>query len=905
MDATELEIFRERFANGRIIEYDQHIKREGPSPTIDAGKLQTLLEEENGPHAALKLRGFEIASELRLSERRFDFLISFSNCVFLDAIILNRSEFRSFRLTHCHVEKFIAANQISVLGDVEIAARPGGARDTVSVQPGGARIERNLTLDGARIGGGLDCRGLEIYGQSDYATLSLVGAEIGKDIQLNAASTGDAAKVRGKLDARSLRVGGSFLASRAVVQSSMSLSGARIEGGLDCREMTIDSSDRIAPALDLAGARIGAEALFDALPENAGAEAQGAAINGWVKAEALEIGRTLSFARAKIWRAREFDQGREILEGPRPVALSCMGARVGNTFKLNGLRANGIIDISSADVGGVLSFTGCELRGGTGEDRNIIRGRGLKTGGPIYLNGTDAIHGGVSFANATCGGKLDCSGLRSPSEKSMALDLEQITIASDFELSQPNSGEKNLWRFAEINLRQAQIGGRFRLEQANMATTKENLIDARHSTIGGGLEIIASSLSGELEFSEAHIGGDFDVQTSEISGMNASGQLMRALGLNKATVEGDVVIRTSVIHGPIDARQLIARDVVVEGCGGAAAEEGAHRTRPSLDLSRAKLSGRLALLCRTERGERRQSGAGGSLSGAILLAGTRCLEFEDDAEFWSKTSGNDFDHFVYETLGPKALGEREDDLVKRRLAWLRSQKKQSPFRPQPYRQLSKVLRSMGRVRAANRISEHRARREQRPTSWLLRFLYSLYGGVAGFGYNLGRAAGFLLLLYLGALLIAEEAWRAAAYAPADLDAISGEAWKSCAVEGQARSTVHCWVETSGDLGGGRSYEVFNAAYYAVDVVVPLIDLDKEDRWTPVSAPAPMTDKGLVGALVAAGAAALGQPPPPVESWWWRPDMAWVARYFEPAITLLGWLLTTFIAFGLSRSLLPR
>ncbi len=104
--------------------------------------------------------------------------------------------------------------------------------------------------------------------------------------------------------------------------------------------------------------------------------------------------------------------------------------------------------------------------------------------------------------------------------------------------------------------------------------------------------------------------------------------------------------------------------------------------------------------------------------------------------------------------------------------------------------------------------------------WLLRFSI-------GYGFAPHRALGWLAGIWLIATFLAHFAWQAGDFAPnSDVIQISAE-WQTLAE--LDRNPAQAW---SRFYAPGEDWETFNAFAYAADLVIPIIDLNQTDAWTP-------------------------------------------------------------------------
>lgn len=842
---------REQFCKGRTAKPTNDPNRVA---VLDGLELRKMLEEETDPKRALKLSGYRIEGNLHLNERTLDFLISFSDCEIDCDVRFTRSNVRWLLFDRCKFSKYVSLSNAEITSDLAFA--------------GGTAINGNLALDGVRINGKLDARGLRIF--------------------------------------------------------------------------NVDQRD---PALDLTGAHIKGDVLLSQDPELAEGRAT-SLVGGPLRADGAKIGGDFNLSRLSINLPRTLWD--DEITGEKNPALSCKDAEIDDDLNAYGLVTNSYCVLVGSRIGGALSFTGCTLQHGKDREGRSIAANRIRVGGPVYVNKMKDLWGSVALNHAHIAGELDLRMLAINSQHVADIELEQAQIGGDVIITGDPGNRARRMR-GRIVMTNAAVAGAFKIITTTLCGSRGIFVRAGGAKIDGDVEIDDCDLSGTLDFSDVRIGGDFEITASNIESIDGE-NVNACLNLSKATIKGAVVLgdgqqpkvpdgETNVFRGwvsladariggsfragaltldwptardktvldlralsvgddltvercrltgPLDAERLTARAVTIHDC---AIEPLADKTAQMtmLNLSRSEVQGKIALLVRETADDR--------VLGGVSLTGATCQEFEDDDAFWSTTANNAYDGFVYRRLGARAskkLGPRK--------RWLAKQGDKD-FHPQPYNQLSTVLRAMGYTSASLRIAQRaeivsRGRYWWRPDRLLLQLPHRIFGMFGGYGYRLDFAMGWLALFFALCLLITDEGWRAGAYAPTDLDAQTSRAWQSCIEDPGDRTVAQCWSSTpSGEDGGGLEYERFSSIAYAVDVIVPILDLDKEDRWTVGSSVRQLSDDGWIAWALRR----LGELGVPISAW--RPDMASVARTAEPIFTVLGWLLSAFIAAGLSRSVL--
>jgi hypothetical protein len=189
----------------------------------------------------------------------------------------------------------------------------------------------------------------------------------------------------------------------------------------------------------------------------------------------------------------------------------------------------------------------------------------------------------------------------------------------------------------------------------------------------------------------------------------------------------------------------------------------------------------------------------------------------------------DLDGFVYEHLDMT-----EQDLTSP-AKWLEKMPKENDFKPQPYKQLAKVLRNMGHNKDADdtmiKYNEQLTKKDFSPFKWI-------YGKTAGYGYKPMNIFWTMFSIWLVCGLFYLNASKVAVFAPNNPLVFQKKDYYECHIEenGTALSdrwnhekynTTNNWVLNE-KLEG--EYTTFNPFWYSLDVILPIVDLQVEKDW---------------------------------------------------------------------------
>jgi len=250
---------------------------------------------------------------------------------------------------------------------------------------------------------------------------------------------------------------------------------------------------------------------------------------------------------------------------------------------------------------------------------------------------------------------------------------------------------------------------------------------------------------------------------------------------------------------------------------------------------------------------------GATIKGKLLLRsvgspvridanGLEIRHLEADGSSWAK--GSILNGFVYKSLGGEAFTNATASI-----RWLKLQRDQDlgeddakrSFRPQPWKQLQKVLREMGhdadarevgvayedQLRKANRIGQITDVKDvnlwrpflQRKS---LRIFHWLFGFLAGYGYHPLR----LFMSLVGVWLFCGVIYWWLAYAPhsaigpTDPLVFQNTVYSACAKENNGNWMLCEQLPAE--------YTTLSPLAYSLDILLPLVDLGQEKRWGPLT-----------------------------------------------------------------------
>ncbi|MEU8571030.1 oxidoreductase [Streptomyces pathocidini] len=452
----------------------------------------------------------------------------------------------------------------------------------------------------------------------------------------------------------------------------------------------------------------------------------------------------------------------------------------------------------------------------------------LKLSG-VYITGTLDLSGGTvkpyveltgcRFQNEVLLPECNFTTLRMVDCSIPRLEAARLTTEGDLHL--PRCTVR-----AGIRLTDAHIGTDLLLHQLTVhQDRKGRSISADGMTVGQDLQAEMMESYGEMSLRGAQIGVSLSLRGSRLS--NPYGR--RALNAPQLTVERSLYMTaaglsstpiadslgTTPPYGITPVQGTRIQHFVCEG--GIRLDDG--RIGDAVDFYQARFlmePGQEVSLRRIQTPELRFLGER-PRAGRVVLSGAKIVNLVDRSTSWPGPGGLAMAGFAYETLIPRGPFP-----LARRLEWVAAATPE--YAPEPYEQLAAALRASGEDADARAVllAKQRRRRETLPAAG--KAWGYLQDWTVAYGYKPGRATLWMGVLWaLGAFLFDRNP-------PAELRQGESPHW--------------------------------NAALYALDLLMPVIDLGQDNFWKPEG------------------------------------RFQWAAS----ALIVLGWILATSVAAGASRLL---
>ena len=416
---------------------------------------------------------------------------------------------------------------------------------------------------------------------------------------------------------------------------------------------------------------------------------------------------------------------------------------------------------------------------------------------------------------------------------SCAIHLNNARIGGKLELS--STGQSRFVATGIVRLEGAHIDGDVSFAGASLDGCGAPALSARSVTVGSNVDLRTAfgnrfDARGEVGFGAAQITGDLMCDGARLC--NPDGRALHCEDLrvesvfltsdDAANLPFEVHGRLNFLTAVIGGSFFMTNTRITPGPD----YQGLLRTGGpvALNLQQARISNALAVrnIGSLENGTGSFSPAEKPtpVRGWFLLTGAQVNAILDNTETgWPATGFLDLEGATYERIRHVDGG----DLTRKRIAWLRRQfpdgiPTKATFRPQPYEQLSGILRQHGLAREANSIAVEKIRmrlaaRVDRPWARIFPNLLML---VSQHGYSSSRAVlSFLVFVMLGTLMYAT--------------ALFAFGQPFLPVEHDPEPVTYEFAFGLVQASAERGCPGLHVMHYALDAALPVIDLAQDLR----------------------------------------------------------------------------
>ena len=716
-----------------------------------------------------------------------------------------------------------------------------------------------------------ECK-LDLESCKNVLPLILRDCVFGGDIVIRDARTRtidlQGSKVMGGIEGQRAFIQGSlYLRNHFEAYGGMSLIDADIRGSLECHNATFGTRKSGEPS------EIGT-AIFASRAKISGAVFlyRNFAANGPIVFRGAQIGGNFSCSGGRFAKRPVLPQGHGRERAKK--AIDCHGAKIGgsvyfrqsedsNGFSDNNddpyFSAEGEVCFIDAEVSGSFECHGARMKHEKEEALTCSR---MKVGGTVFLHQGFEARGRVSFRKAVVGGNFECSGgrfyadLNDKTNKKVSIDCQGAQIGGSVYFHKHE--DKGFFASGEVRFIDADVTGSFEYHGAEIVNPGRDALSCSRIKVAGSVLLIDGFKSeGEVSFRRADVGGNFDASYGHFTNfddMALSCEDIHVIGAAHLGLKTDSSHEKEEggesphfkAHGQVDfSGAHVEGDFDCEG-GIFSNLKQKERTDPkyklcanALNLRRATINGALQL-------GRTRSGNGPIINGSLDLRGARVRVLIDAEKFWpSKVvlPGSNtelpchiyMDGFVYEQFGGRSRLDAET-----RERWLDLQPAEdlgANLKSQPFEQLIKTLRAMGRFEDAQRIAVLKENRN-RPKTVLSRLAKFVWGWI-GYGYYWHRMLYIAIALWFAGGLIYHVS-REFGVIRFDQTAATGGAYGEC---GNAEGSLfepqeHPGPGNNNDNTASTRKEymeqkcpTFYAFKLSADAILPIVGLGEKKSWT--------------------------------------------------------------------------
>lgn len=342
----------------------------------------------------------------------------------------------------------------------------------------------------------------------------------------------------------------------------------------------------------------------------------------------------------------------------------------------------------------------------------------------------------------------------------------------------------------KIDFISAQIGASLICTNGKFKNLNSNALNFNSSKIDGNVQLNDGfEANGKVEFSYAQIGVGFDCTNGKFINKNGT-----ALTFNSSEIDGNVLLGEGFcISGNLDFT--------------------------ASQMGKVKVSEKIRIK--------------GSCLFQFMKVNTIIIEKLNFHKILLNKKG--FKKLILDGLEYNHLsGENLDSLTLIKLL-----EEMPEFKPQPYKQMAKVLRNMGHHEDANNIMiKYSDIITGRSENKFIKILKQIYGFTAGYGYKPMRVLGTMLMVWFLCSLFYWNASKVAVFAPTNPLVFQKKDSYNCNVNSGGTSlldifswskynSTNNWVLNK-NLDG--EYTTFNPFMYSLDVILPIVDLQVEKDW---------------------------------------------------------------------------
>ena len=500
------------------------------------------------------------------------------------------------------------------------------------------------------------------------------------------------------------------------------------------------------------------------------------------------------------------------LRGDWPVhskGVRLRGARITRTLDFESADVTHPVRLAECSIANTIVFTNARTRTVSlaGSWVPGITAQGLCTDGDLILNEGFTAHGEVDLHGVDIGGKLNCGDGHFTNPDGNALSADGATVRGDIILNEGFTAH------GAVRLVGADIGGELNCEDGHFTNPDGTALSADGATVRGDVFLTQEfTAHGAVRLVGADIGGQLSCRGGHFT--NPDGN---ALSADQAIIKGSVFLDQGFtakgevrLHGADFRGSFTVEDADFEGRVDAAGLRVAN-----------------TLLWREVTSDRVFQ---------VDLADARVGKLDDTLDAWPGVGDLTLTGFIY-----RGIADTAPQGVAQRLEWLR---RQPGYTPGLYQQLAGYYRSTGRGQAARQVlieeqKDRRSRgdmskgqpgldRSSQALNWFRRVWSRFLGATVAHGYRPWQAVGPLIVVVAAGAILFQIAFKSDVMVP---------------TQNTPPNAASCVPD----------YPCFHSLLYALDTVLPIVDLRQQDYWRPdVSQPGGDLYRYLMWFSIAAG-----------------------------------------------------
>ena len=485
------------------------------------------------------------------------------------------------------------------------------------------------------------------------------------------------------------------------------------------------------------------------------------------------------------------------------AALVLNGATIGSSVFLRGaedrFRADGGVAMRGTEIGGQLRVVSASIERLSNQTA-AFDAANLRASGGVVMSPDVSIKGTLILRNLESGSDVEMSGIDVRARGQRAVDLGGAAVRGTVFLGTLTPVEdlhtvRRTKIHGGLRLAGAAIRGNLDLAGATVNRPDALAIAGGGCRIEGTLKLSSLRAAGSVRFSNAAVAGNVNMLQSLVRRTDRV-----AVQFDGASLGADVIIQQTRVTGVTSlAGCSIAGRLLVDRAILRCSTDVALASDPAFVLPNARITGELAL-------------TNSRVVGQIDLTGVTAAAFANDLPDWPPFNATGF---VFDRFG------ESDQPTRKVIPWLAQQ---APFDSGLYETAAAVYRRAGYPGRSDDVSVAGRRRQRPQLTRTRRLLDTTWDVTLRYGTQSWRVLAFMVALIVAiAVTTSLEPFRSTLKATSDTVAVydpDGSVGIAAANGAGA---------ASGSCASG-AVRCFNPVYFAIDTVVPLVELGQRSTW---------------------------------------------------------------------------